>query len=729
MVRSRWHETLGVALLGAGLAWGQQPVSPKPAQPVLPAPVQTVSPTPVQAGPSDHIITVEEPGKPAQKCKVLKTWKMKDGTWAREVQSLDTGEVMTIVEGGSPVPSQSPGVGARFQSLASRIFHRHSSPGMGVPVDATGPVIEGPMMAMPSAPVGGTPTNTVTSTPAPKPLDSKVQVSQAPLVPVPVAGQPADSKPATTVKTDAKPPQPPTKPAVGVAQPSDWRKSWGIPDDHQTKVPGTANYNANVPARPTLPLANYNSTYPSKPATPAAPSKEVAVKKDQPPAPKKIEATVKPEATAQTKPAAADLPKSEVKKPDPLRSPEQFTRRPLDNYSPPAKSADEKPKPPAPEVTPAALASKTPAPAAPPPPIQQVSVPATLPPAAPVKPATPPAPVTETVAVPASNNKPLPAGAQSVLAAGYQPGQVVYIPVPTVTLPSGYRPQPPETKIPQAPQPNVPPQVQQQQPPPNMPRSMQAAVVSDDSLVNAFSPNEQEVAAATRKMNPGQTAYVNNAFATQAAPQQTAQYNGMPMGQGMYPNGYQPGYQAPMYPNMYAQGRQFPMNYGMPPASYAAASQVPYPPNPYNVAAPGLATVSNYAPANTGVMPASYNQPAMAYPPMPPASTLPSSAREPNLQATYMLLRDAVYPSQREWAADSLTAVDWRSNPQVVQALLSSAREDSAATVRAGCVRCLVKMNVNTPPVLAALQGLKNDADPRVRQEVEQALTAFGQAK
>jgi hypothetical protein len=324
----------------------------------------------------------------------------------------------------------------------------------------------------------------------------------------------------------------------------------------------------------------------------------------------------------------------------------------------------------------------------------------------------------------------LPAGAQSVLAAGYHPGQIVYIPVPTVTLPSGIRPQPPESKVPQAPQPNVPPQAQQPMSP-NMPRSMQAAVISDDSLVNAFSPNEQEVATANRKMNPGQTAYVNNAFATQAVPQQVAQYNGMPMGQGMYPNGYQAGYPAPMYPGMYVQGRQFPMGNGLPPASYTTAPQAPYPPNPYGTMAPGLATVSNDGTVNAAVMQAAYSQSTMPYPqqPTPQASSLPTAAKEPNLQATYMLLRDGMYPSQREWAADSLTAVDWRNNPQVVQVLLTAAREDAAATVRAGCVQCLVKMNVNTPPVVAALQGMKNDSDPRVRHEIEQALATFGQAK
>jgi hypothetical protein len=86
------------------------------------------------------------------------------------------------------------------------------------------------------------------------------------------------------------------------------------------------------------------------------------------------------------------------------------------------------------------------------------------------------------------------------------------------------------------------------------------------------------------------------------------------------------------------------------------------------------------------------------------------------------IMKDSIYPSQREWAADQLTACDWRKNDAVVDALVAAAKEDPAATVRAGCVRCLTKMKVNTVPVVVVLQALKADADPRVRTEVDEAL-------
>jgi hypothetical protein len=35
-------------------------------------------------------------------------------------------------------------------------------------------------------------------------------------------------------------------------------------------------------------------------------------------------------------------------------------------------------------------------------------------------------------------------------------------------------------------------------------------------------------------------------------------------------------------------------------------------------------------------------------------------------------------------------------------------------------------MKVNTVPVVAVVEGLKRDADPRVRLEAEEALTALG---
>lgn len=85
-------------------------------------------------------------------------------------------------------------------------------------------------------------------------------------------------------------------------------------------------------------------------------------------------------------------------------------------------------------------------------------------------------------------------------------------------------------------------------------------------------------------------------------------------------------------------------------------------------------------------------------------------------------LRDSLLPSEREMAAERLARVDWRNEPQVVQALLTAAKTDPAPVVRACCVRSLGKMKVNLVPVLQAVQSLKSDGDLRVQQEVEQTL-------
>jgi hypothetical protein len=89
------------------------------------------------------------------------------------------------------------------------------------------------------------------------------------------------------------------------------------------------------------------------------------------------------------------------------------------------------------------------------------------------------------------------------------------------------------------------------------------------------------------------------------------------------------------------------------------------------------------------------------------------------------VLKDSIYPSQREWAAEQVSECDWRKNEAVVDALVAAAKEDPAATVRAGCVRCLTKMKVNTVPVALAMQSLKADPDPRVRTEVDEALATL----
>jgi hypothetical protein len=107
----------------------------------------------------------------------------------------------------------------------------------------------------------------------------------------------------------------------------------------------------------------------------------------------------------------------------------------------------------------------------------------------------------------------------------------------------------------------------------------------------------------------------------------------------------------------------------------------------------------------------------------------PVRATSDTLHQMEIALRDSLYPSQRELAAQSLATADWHSHPTVVQLLTKAAKEDPAATVRATCVRCLANMHVNTGSVLTVVRGLKNDTDARVRQEAERALSILGAAE
>jgi HEAT repeat protein len=128
-------------------------------------------------------------------------------------------------------------------------------------------------------------------------------------------------------------------------------------------------------------------------------------------------------------------------------------------------------------------------------------------------------------------------------------------------------------------------------------------------------------------------------------------------------------------------------------------------------------------------MPAAPQRPLML-PPHAQAPAVPPGAGLEYVPTPQMvaLLRTSLYPSQREYAADCLSRQDCRNQPQVVQALVSAAKDDLAPAVRAGCVRALARLHVNTPTVVAALKAMQADPDGRVRQEVELALGAVGVA-
>jgi hypothetical protein len=109
---------------------------------------------------------------------------------------------------------------------------------------------------------------------------------------------------------------------------------------------------------------------------------------------------------------------------------------------------------------------------------------------------------------------------------------------------------------------------------------------------------------------------------------------------------------------------------------------------------------------------------------MPPAA--PAVAGGPTVPHLLTTLKQSMYPSEREMAAEQLSESSAHQQPEIVQCLVSSAKADPAATVRAACVRALARANANSAEAIAVLRELKNDRDPRVRQEAAESLAMMG---
>ncbi|MBM4071567.1 MAG: hypothetical protein FJ271_21930, partial [Planctomycetes bacterium] len=126
MVRSICKAALGTALITSvalvGFAWSQSPPAP------LPAMDGTDSP------PSQTTMTVHENGKAIQ-CRLINSWRCDNGARAFQLEVLETGEKLTMVEDGPGTSFQSRA--GRMRSLPMRIFHwgrgRNSPPGAPVP--------------------------------------------------------------------------------------------------------------------------------------------------------------------------------------------------------------------------------------------------------------------------------------------------------------------------------------------------------------------------------------------------------------------------------------------------------------------------------------------------------------------------------------------------------------------------------------------------------------------
>lgn len=720
-------------------------------------------------------ISVSEEGKPPQRCKLLKTWREADGAPAFQVQAVDTGELMTIRSANQQGSAGDP------RAMTTRIFRwgRDNKPPDGAPV----PPPNATVLTVPPAPAAPAGTTTITSggattvikprtiSPAPSATPSPVlsTVRKTDFTPEPAPSQPSakpyaisSNKPLLTpmgtqvvqhpsVQTQAELP-----PATAGTTPAEKRlvplaggcascqkscncacpppcTSCCTPCNQSSCVSGTPSpmrqpfisrlFKSNnsrtstaVACKPEPPPAvRQVATTPTVPAMAKA-ATEPAKPSDWRESWGKTESWKPPVQASNSKPTAeltkrvnpAPVPMEPAKQPDPLKDPGHYRDLVMNSRLSNSKIAKETPTPPASRLSAlrhplSALrhtdkADSTPrigtSPAHP---VEEMVV-TSMPQQMPHGPMTANAPPHQDVAAPN-----LAMNTPALIPPAPPPTRMVQIPSNEAN--AFWAPQPPpgadkgKSKNKAAEQEaesqqGIQPVVIRRGPVPIPPRG--------PMLVNAPQPPS---APYTRPMPPrpmspdsGVPGAMGNAFTLAGTSRPLpADFGGTPQ----EPNGFDPptqmGQGSP--PIAYGMGAPGTMRPGMP-NMMAMAPQAPMGGNPLMSVPPAFVSGPGTMPANVSAGPSSVPQ---------------SLAR----------LKDSMYPSERETAAEHLSEVNWHSQPQVVASLMKAAREDPAATVRAACVHALAQMKVNTPGAVALVRDLKSDRDPRVRQEAEEALSAL----
>jgi hypothetical protein len=119
-------------------------------------------------------------------------------------------------------------------------------------------------------------------------------------------------------------------------------------------------------------------------------------------------------------------------------------------------------------------------------------------------------------------------------------------------------------------------------------------------------------------------------------------------------------------------------------------------------------------------------------PAVTPAAASEPAAATPAAEQALNVFSGVSTPVERWKAADGLTWADMRSAPELVKHLLAAAQVRGDSTeVRVACIRALVRCQVRTPLVFAALEGLSEDPVPAVRGEAiigQARLRLAGQA-
>jgi hypothetical protein len=722
MVRSYWIGPVLMVLAVTGLAWCQ----------VLP-------PGSTPASPKEHTMTVQETDKPPLKCKVLRMWHEPDGTRAFLVQAIASGETITIVQTGA----------AQGKTAATKIYHwgDDARPPAGAPV------------APADAIVLGTPVSSVefpkTPYPPKTPGDLPKVTTAGQKWPAAFASEIVDAKPVAS-----GPPTVVARRLTEEAKPSDPDKVWPAAFAPE----GSADKSVTMPIQKSgLDLKKDGPVIDATPPGMPVQIKGVETQKTvaaQPAMVNPAPVGASPAVSTAPKPLVTDVVRSGE---DKATTPGGVTHVPLVNSAAP-KLVVQAPSNATPVVVPNTTAAA--------PKMTDAGAPAKIPdwhqswgraespPPDAFKKPEPPRPV-EARLVPKADAKKadakqsdLPHAEPRKVDPLMQPDRYTKAPVPgndakpvqqvkNTTVAEGSAAKPHVT-----PQPEV---LKADKGTPAVPLGMgsvAAALAGEPEVVppastakgvaparpyyggNAFTPSP--VLPADR--NPAMPAPAQpqllpaaaNAAMPAQAPAGNAQYaqgNSLPP---MMPPPYQPlAVQIPMdrgvpsgMTNAFTSGgttRPIPSDFGQPSQggnAFTAANQADpqvalrhIPATPYNGSNTLVATVER--------------RPA----PVQVQQMQVATAEVTNAPQLLAVLRDSLYPSQREWAADSLAAQRGsHSQPQVVAGLLSAAKEDPAPTVRAGCVRAIAQLKINTLPAVAVVQSLKNDPDARVRREVEQAL-------
>lgn len=693
MVRSQWKGLAALVLASAGLAYGQG-----------------VAPVPPSDGHTDHLLSVQEVGRPPLKCRILKSWYEPDGTRAFQVQAVSTGEMITILEGGASgvAPGQRDA-----KPVESQIIH-------------WGPA---------NHPPAGTPE-------APK--DAAVYGGQSPT--------PSASSPQPRTASD------PAKPYAARTPPGGWPAAYaGQPPAKLQQSPAALPVKlAQAPVSTQTPVVR-----PEDKAVKKQPPAESAKQQTLPPTTPAPVAGKPPAVTAAKAPTAAPVPSAPVVAPAPSPMPTVTVKTP--------------PPSPAPSV-------QVPPPSSTP--VQQVksAVPgANDPPVSKWSPVPVPLPSTQATAATPDSSAAVPAKLATTTTTVSVRTTEAIKPADSDWHQSWGKVEQPKSALLVSAAPPSPPPARPKVDPLMDPetysrvktdqmisrRFKEKGVAEEATFANSESPKKDAPTASDVK-----TVDVKQAVADAPAPKKLEPVPALPHPSASPPPPPPAPATAPVPVSSATPPSSQPPEATPPPAVQSASGKFlpPYiaaaataaadaggnafsPPQPASRSNAGNTLASR--PPSVSMMPgysgaSGSDTKWMQIPAAPPviaaapsagvvAAGYPVSARpaapsavadgrgatlEQGLSASELLttLQTSLYPSQREWAVDRLTACDWRADARVVAGLVKAAHSDPAPLVRAGCVRALARMKATSEPALATARDLMSDADQRVRQEAEAAL-------